>query len=338
MMFNDGRVISNFIVQALLGEDITVHGQGAQSRSFMYISDLVEAFMKLMAVPAEKIGIGPVNLGNPDERTIISLAEDIKRASGSQSRIVYMEYDKILDRAGDPQRRCPDIAKARGLIDWSPQVSFTEGLEITIADFKKRLDHKTKIIIFAPIYFPSAGPAERIVAEITNRLIGYDFDIVTARFKPDLNKTETIGRVNVHRLGFGAKLDKYLLPLLAFFKARSLHKENNYQAAWGIMASYGALGTLLFSFFYRVGCLVSLYEGGMDHNEDAKHRFLSPFYKIIYHRAHRLQIIAELTQTQIAWLEDDKNLRPVDLDKGWDYAAKKTKEEFQELEILTSRL
>lgn len=338
MMFNDGRVISNFIMQALFDENITVHGVGEQSRSFMYIDDLIKAFIKLMDVSYDKIGIGPINLGNPDERTIKSLAEDIKNLSGSKSRIVYIDYSKIPERFGDPKQRCPDITMAKELLSWQPTVDFVDGLARTIADFKERLKNKTKIVIFAPAFFPIVGPAEEAVREITNRLPGYEFDIIVARLKAGLSDRETIGQVNVYRLGSGVNLDKYLLPLRAFWLARRLHKRNNYQVAWGIMASYGALAALLFSFFTKVAVVISLFEGKIDYFGNARHRLLLPFFKRIYRRAHCLQIVAELTPQQTAWLGNEKKLRPVSLDKGWDYAAKKTKEEFQSLEILTSRL
>lgn len=338
MMFNDGRVISNFILQSLLNEDITVHGTGTQSRSFMYIDDLIAGFIKLMDIPKKSVGIGPVNLGNPDERTIISLAEQIKELSKSQSKIINIDYDKIPERLGDPQQRCPDIGKAKNILNWQPEIDFNTGLNKTIDDFKLRLNNKTKIVIFAPAYLPLSGPAEKAVEEITNRLIGYEFDLITSKLKPDLPDTEIIGRVKIHRIGFGSNFDKYLLPLRAYFKAVELNKKNNYQAAWGIMASYGALATVLFSLTSKVASVISLYEGKIDDFNSLKHRIYMPLYRIIFKSAHHLQVVAELTQQQIAWLEDEKNLRPIDLERGWDFVAKKTKEELQELEILSSRL
>lgn len=338
MMFNDGRVISNFALQALLGEDITVHGTGEQSRSFMYIDDLIAGFAKLMAAPKETVGIGPVNLGNPDERTIKSLAEQIKAIAQSRSNLVFINYEKIPERLGDPQQRCPDIAKARALLDWQPAVDFDTGLSRTITDFKMRLDNKTRVIIFAPAYLPLSGPAETAVDEITKRLIGYDFDLITAKLRPDLPSHEKIGRVNVYRLGYGTGVDKYLLPFRAYLKARGLHRANNYQSAWGIMASYGALAAILFSVLTKVATVISLYEGKIENIDTIKQRFYAPLLKFIFRRAHHIQVVADLTDQQIAWLENEKKLRPLDWDKGWDYVAKKTKEEFQELEILTSRL
>lgn len=338
MMFNDGRVMSNFILQSLLGEDITIHGKGEQSRSFMYITDLIEGFLKFMDAPKEKVGIGPINLGNPDERSIASLAEEIKKIIGGESKITYIDYEKIPERLGDPQQRCADITRAKNWLDWGPKVDFEEGLKNTIQDFKNRLDNKTKIIIFAPAYLPFEGPAEKAVKELTDRMPAYDFDIITSRMKANLPQEENVGRIKVYRLGSGSRADKYLLPIIAPFKAMELHKKKRYEAAWGIMASYGSLAGVVFSLFSKVALLVSLYEGKIEENKNLKRKLLKPIYRIIFKRANHIQVVAELESRQLAWAEDEKGLRPVDMEKGWDYVAKKTREEFQELEILTSRL
>ncbi|PIR06530.1 MAG: hypothetical protein COV55_03280 [Candidatus Komeilibacteria bacterium CG11_big_fil_rev_8_21_14_0_20_36_20] len=339
MMFNDGRVISNFILQALLTDDITVYGSGEQSRSFMYIDDLIIALDKMMALPSEKIGMRPINLGNPDERTIQSLAEDIKNYTKSQSKIVHLDYDLIPERLGDPKQRCPDIARAKSLMDWQPTIDFKGGLINTISDFQERLKNKTKIVICAPSYYPLEGPAELTVKEMTNRLTGYDFDLIVARMKKGLSDQEKIGRVTVYRLGFGNALDKYLLPLLAPFKILQLNKKKDYQVVWGIMASYGSLSAVIFSLFSRRALLLSLYEGKIYQKATSiRRKLFKPLYRIIFKKANNLQIVGELTQQQLAWLEDYQNIQVVDLKRGWDYLAKRTKEQFQELEILSSRL
>ena len=338
MMFNDGRVMSNFILQGLLGDDITVHGDGQQSRSFMYISDLLLAFEKLMALEPDKIGIGPVNIGNPDERTMLSLAEDIHGLTDKISKLEMISYDKIPERLGDPQQRKPDISKAKKLLGWEPKVTYTDGLKKTIEDFKSRLDNKSKIVIFSPAFLPVEGPAERSTKEIVKRMVSYDFDIITARFKPELPKYEQIGRMNIYRIGRGNKFDKYLLAFLGPFKARKLHKQNDYQVAWSVMASYGAIAAILFSMLTRVAVLVSMFEGKIDNKTNIKKKIISPAYRFIFKRAHKIQIVADLSQEQQAWLEDEKVIAPIDMDKGWDYVMKKTREEFQQLEILSSRL
>jgi UDP-glucuronate decarboxylase len=126
---NDGRVVSNFIVQALQNKDIKVYGDGTQTRSFCYVDDLVEAFIRLMHTPDDITG--PVNLGNPGEFTIRELAEMIISLTNSTSRIIHMPLPQ-----DDPKQRQPDISSAYKLIDWKPKVDLREGLLKTIAYFE----------------------------------------------------------------------------------------------------------------------------------------------------------------------------------------------------------
>lgn len=126
---NDGRVVSNFIVQALKNQDITVYGEGQQTRSFQYVDDLVEAMMRMMAT---KDGfIGPVNTGNPHEFTILELAQKVIELTGSKSKIIYKPLP-----SDDPMMRKPDISIAKKELDWSPKVELEEGLIKTIEFFK----------------------------------------------------------------------------------------------------------------------------------------------------------------------------------------------------------
>jgi UDP-glucuronate decarboxylase len=129
---NDGRVVSNFIVRALRNQEITVYGDGTQTRSFCYIDDLVDALIRLMDTPEDFTG--PVNLGNPAEFTILELAEMIIALAGSSSSIVHRPLP-----ADDPKRRCPDIAKAREVLGWSPRIRLKDGLKKTIAYFESLL-------------------------------------------------------------------------------------------------------------------------------------------------------------------------------------------------------
>jgi len=129
---NDGRVVSNFIVQALQGDDITLYGDGSQTRSFCYVDDLVEAFIRIMATDDEFVG--PVNIGNPGEFTILELAEKVIEFIGSKSRIV----NKPLPM-DDPTRRRPDITLAREKLGWEPKVELDEGLRRTADYFDKLL-------------------------------------------------------------------------------------------------------------------------------------------------------------------------------------------------------
>ena len=130
MQPDDGRVVSNFIVQALRGEDITIYGTGEQSRSFCYVDDLIDGFMALMSSGPELIG--PINLGNPDEFTIRKLAEQVKELTGSSSEIVFKPLP-----SDDPRQRQPDISQASQALGWRPSVPLSQGLPRTIAYFQQ---------------------------------------------------------------------------------------------------------------------------------------------------------------------------------------------------------
>nr|WP_230364744.1 UDP-glucuronic acid decarboxylase family protein [Ancylobacter sp. Lp-2] len=132
MSTDDGRVTSNLIVQALSGTDMTVYGDGSQTRSFCYVDETVEALIRLMATPDAVAG--PVNIGNPDERTINDFAAIVRRMTGSRSQIIYRPLP-----VDDPRRRCPDIGQAVRLLDWLPNVGLEEGLARTIAYFRDEL-------------------------------------------------------------------------------------------------------------------------------------------------------------------------------------------------------
>jgi UDP-glucuronate decarboxylase len=126
---SDGRVVSNLVSQALAGDDITVFGDGAQTRSFCYVADLVDGLIRLMEYEGEQPG--PINLGNPVERTILELVELVLAVTGSTSEVVFRPLPP-----DDPRRRRPDIAKAAELLDWRPRTSLLEGLRATVAWFE----------------------------------------------------------------------------------------------------------------------------------------------------------------------------------------------------------
>jgi len=130
MLENDGRVVSNFVSQALRDIPLTVYGDGSQTRSFCYVSDLVEGLIRLMASEHT----GPINLGNPDEYTVLQLAETIRKMVNPEVKIRFEPLPQ-----DDPRRRNPDITRAQKLLGWKPVVSLPEGLERTIADFRARL-------------------------------------------------------------------------------------------------------------------------------------------------------------------------------------------------------
>ena len=129
---NDGRVVSNFIVQALRGDEITIYGKGQQTRSFCYVDDLIEGFVRLMNSPAELTG--PMNLGNPKEFTILELAENVLRLTNSKSKLTFKPLPQ-----DDPKQRQPNIALAKENLDWEPKVQLEDGLKETIQYFRKTL-------------------------------------------------------------------------------------------------------------------------------------------------------------------------------------------------------
>jgi len=131
MRVDDGRVISNFIRQALKGEDLTVYGEGRQTRSFCYIDDLIEGILKMMEVEYRM----PLNLGNPQEMKIIDLANLVLKLTNSKSKLKFLPLPE-----NDPKRRCPDIKKAKSILNWQPRVSLEEGLRKTIDYFKECIE------------------------------------------------------------------------------------------------------------------------------------------------------------------------------------------------------
>ena len=128
MLMNDGRVVSNFIVQALRNEDLTIYGDGTQTRSFCYVDDLIEAFVRMMD---QNEIIGPVNVGNPGEFTMLELAQAVLELTGSKSKIVYQPLP-----GDDPKMRRPDISLAKKALGWEPKVQLRDGLQKTIEYFK----------------------------------------------------------------------------------------------------------------------------------------------------------------------------------------------------------
>jgi UDP-glucuronate decarboxylase len=131
MAQDDGRVISNFITQALREEPLTVYGDGKQTRSFCYVDDLIEGMIRMMD---QNLEIGPVNLGNPVEHSMLELAQKVIEITGSRSKLRHIELP-----ADDPKQRCPDISRARRLLDWSPKVDLETGLRRTIQYYRELL-------------------------------------------------------------------------------------------------------------------------------------------------------------------------------------------------------
>ena len=147
---NDGRVVSNFIVQALRGDSITLYGDGSQTRSFCYVDDLVDGLMRLMDSP---LGVtGPINLGNPTEMTIKMLAETVVEMTGSRSRIEYRPLP-----TDDPRQRKPDIARAKSLLNWQPGTQLKDGLKKTIAYFDELLSREAEEVSRGALKIAAAG-------------------------------------------------------------------------------------------------------------------------------------------------------------------------------------
>ena len=132
MSFNDGRVVSNFIVQALQNQPISIYGDGSQTRSFCYVSDLIDGFVKLMFSGDDVTG--PINLGNPREFTMLELAKKVIEATNSRSTIEFHELPQ-----DDPKQRKPDISKANQVLNWKPEVELEKGLALTVSEFKTRI-------------------------------------------------------------------------------------------------------------------------------------------------------------------------------------------------------
>lgn len=133
MLENDGRVVSNFIVQALRGEELTIYGTGEQTRSFCYVDDLIEGFIRLMNTEAEDIHL-PVNIGNPGEFTMNELAQEVEKVIGKEIKIKYLPLPQ-----DDPKQRQPNIERAQKLLSWSPKIPLAEGLKKTVAYFEERI-------------------------------------------------------------------------------------------------------------------------------------------------------------------------------------------------------
>jgi UDP-glucuronate decarboxylase len=151
---SDGRVVSNFIVQALRGEDITLYGDGSQTRAFCYVDDLIDGMIRLMN--SDEDVTGPINIGNPVEMSVRALAETVIRMSGAPSKIVYRPLPQ-----DDPRQRCPDISRARDVLGWQPKVPLEVGLRRTIDAFRERLEreHLTAMPLLARSMEP-ARPGE----------------------------------------------------------------------------------------------------------------------------------------------------------------------------------
>ncbi len=338
MMVSDGRVLSNFIVQATLGKPITVFGDGEQTRSFCYVDDIVEALVRTME--HGELDYHPVNLGNPDERSINNLAELVKEAIGSTSAITRVPLTSVPGRLGDPQQRCPDITRAKTVLGWQPTTSFKDGLAKTLADFKVRLEVKPRVAVFVPEFGARTGPAEARMRQIIDRLKEWHFDIYTARLAAADAEREEGDGMTIIRLGRGIKLDKYLFPWRAAVAARRNQAVNGYRFSWAVMASYGALAAALFSRLApeKVPFVVSVFENADVESLVRQGRLKRWLHRFIFKSAHRWQLLSPMPEAEKAWLENEARFQVVNDPENADLLAKRTNELFNELEILAARL
>ncbi len=339
MSMNDGRVISNFVVQILNNEKITIYGDGSHTRSFMYVDDLLPALIKVMEQDED---IGPINLGNPEEKTILELAEEIKEIMKSNLSFNFIQEDLHAGRMDDPKMRCPDIQRAQSLINWNPRITLKDGLTKAIEYFKEENKKKNKVLIFATSFYPNEGPAEKMVRKIVNRLNFWEFDVITAKMNDQAKSFENINGVNVYRVGRGIKMDKYLLPFLALSKAKKLYKENNYKIIWSVMATYASFAGLLFSILVKkLPFLITMDKNEKSKRVQAKVEWIYPVYRLLFKKSHTVITFDQGLKDKLDMIYYDSKIVNIPFDEEgskWDIVAKKVKEALQKLEILGTRL
>jgi len=283
MYVRDGRVMSNFIIPALAGKPLTIYGDGSYTRSFQFVDDLVAGIDKMM----RKDGfVGPVNLGNPHEITIKELAETIIRQTGSKSTIIYREA--VTD---DPVKRKPDINLAKRELDWEPIVPLETGIDKTIAYYRSVQMPDKKILIFSTSYFPDMGPAETALSDLIAMMPETEFHIITAKMRRNLPATEQRGNTHIHRIGFGSRLDKYLLAVSGASKARAINKQHNFRFVWSVLASYGAIAAVLLkSTNKKLNFLLTFDRKEEEGRGWLKSKLIFPFYRWIFRNADSIYL------------------------------------------------
>ena len=279
---NDGRAITNFVMNAVQGKDLVIYGDGTNTRSFQYIDDLVRGIDLMM----QKQGAtGPVNLGNPHEMTVKEMAELVIKKVGSSSKLIY-----VSEATDDPKQRRPDIAYAKELLGWEPKTSLDEGLAATIAYFRAVEPPEKKVLVFATTYHPDMGPAEEALYKLSAEMPDTEFHIITTKFRKGVPELEEVGTDKVHRVGIGSSIDKYLLPVLGFMKARKLNKQHNYRFVWSIMGSYSGFAALLFRLANKDSNLLMTLDDKELNRKGIKMRFLTPIYKLILGKAETIYV------------------------------------------------
>lgn len=228
----DGRVPSIFIYNALGNRDISIYGDGSQTRCLLHVNDQIDGLDKLMRT---EHFIGPVNIGSDTEITMLGLAKMIIEKTGSKSKLVFEPPDDA------PLFRKPDISLAKQTLQWEPKISLDRLLDDMIAHYRSEGLPESRVLVFATTYYPDAGLAEERLAQLARDMPDTEFHIVTTRFRRGVKAFERTDNVFIYRLGLGVPADKYLLPVLGAFKARSLDRALKFRFMWSLMASYGAI-------------------------------------------------------------------------------------------------
>lgn len=328
MALNDGRVISNFISQALQGENLTVYGDGSQTRSFMYIDDLIEGFIKTMD---NDDFIGPVNLGNPHEITVKELAERVIKMTSSNSKIIYFPALQ-----NDPKRRLPDITLAKEKINWSPKNyggNIESSLAKTVEYFSQQLAKKINILVFSPVYtYPSIDSMDILEArlkDLIEEVPYFHFHVITARWDRSLPKFYKEGNFTIYRMGLGNFLDKYLFMLFSPFKAMKLHKKYHFVLSSAVRATYALFPSLILKLFFRVPFMIMIQEHDFSKNTLRKAKIIFPFYKL----ALRKSAVIHVPDEKLA-----QKFRDIDMNSTTDLLSiestieiRKLKETFQRI-------
>ncbi len=232
----DGRIPSVFIYNALGNRDITIYGDGSATRCFLHVSDQIDGLDRLM----KKDGfIGPVNIGSDTEISVLELAKKIIEKTGSKSKIVFEKRDDA------PLFRRPNIALAKQELGWTPTKSLDMLLDDMIGHYRSIGLPESRILVFSTTYYPDAGLAEERLAQLAREMPETEFHVITSMFRRGLKRVERNDNVTIYRIGFGMRLDKYLLPFLGALKARELDRKLKFRFMWSLMASYGAFAGVI---------------------------------------------------------------------------------------------
>lgn len=250
----DGRIPSIFIYNALAQRPIRIYGDGSATRCFLHVEDQIEGLHRFMNTPPDVTG--PINIGSTEEITVLELAKKIIEKTGSKSEIIFEQRDDA------PLLRRPDTTLAKSILGWEQTKSLDDLLDDMIAHYKAKGLPESTVLVFSVTYYPDHGPAESALMELAKNMPETEFHIITSRLRPELRTIERFDNVTVYRVGFGSKLDKYLLPILGAFKAKTLDKQYHYRFMWSVMASYGGLIGLILKLLGNKASLLLIQDDG----------------------------------------------------------------------------